>query len=88
MSEQEARSLLRECVDRYRRRPRGELLQACEEGPTTVDVAGRSGAHYAIVVRVICNDPIGRDGPIRVIATIGDDHRALSALRDEFTLAP
>jgi hypothetical protein len=87
MSDQEARRLLRECVDRYRRRPYAELQRACGDGPATVDVAGRSGAHYQITVHVVPDDSDTRDGAVRVIARMSGDE-SLERLRDEFTVAP
>jgi hypothetical protein len=87
MSDQEARRLLRECVDRYRRRPYDELRGACGDGPTTVDVAGRSGTPYRIVVDVVPDGNDTRTGAVRVIARISGD-ASLERLRDEFTVAP
>jgi len=87
MSDQEARRLLRECVDRYRRRPYAELRRACSDDPATVDVAGRSGAHYRIVVHVVPDISDARRGAVRVIARISGD-ASLERLRDEFTVAP
>jgi hypothetical protein len=87
MSDQEARRLLRDCVDHYRRRPYAELRQACGDSPAMVDVAGRSGAHYRISVHVVPDDNDQRMGAIRVIARISGD-ASLERLRDEFTVAP
>jgi hypothetical protein len=87
MSDQEARGLLRDCVDHYRRRPYAELRQACGDDPATVDVAGRSGAHYRIVVHVVPDDSDAREGAVRVIARMSGD-ASLERLRDEFTVAP
>jgi hypothetical protein len=87
MSDQEARRLLRECVDRYRRRPYAELARACGDDPATVDVAGRSGAQYQIMVQVVPDDSDSRQGAVRVIARISGDE-SLERLRDEFTVAP
>lgn len=87
MSDQEARRLLRECVDRYRRRPYAELLRACGDDPATVDVAGRSGAHYRIMVHVVPDGSDSRQGAVRVIARISGDE-SLERLRDESTVAP
>ena len=87
MSDQEPRRLLRECVDRYRRRPYAELRRACGDDPATVDVAGRSGAHYRIMVQVVPDGSDSRQGAVRVIARISGDE-SLEKLRDEFTVAP
>jgi hypothetical protein len=87
MSDQEPRRLLRECVDRYRRRPYAELRRACGDDPATVDVAGRSGAHYRIMVQVVPDSSDSRRGAVRVIARICGDE-SLERLRDEFTVAP
>jgi hypothetical protein len=87
MSDQEARRLLRECVDRYRRRPYAELREACGDGPATVDVAGRSGVQYRIIVQVVLDRSDARRGAVRVIARMSGD-ASLAKLRDEFTVAP
>lgn len=87
MSEQEPRRLLRECVDRYRRRPYAELRRACGDDPATLDVAGRSGAHYRIMVHVVPDGSDSRRGAVRVIARMSGD-ASLERLRDEFTVAP
>jgi hypothetical protein len=87
MSDQEARRLLRECVDRYRRRPYAELRDACGDDPATVDVAGRSGILYRIMVHVVPDGSDARRGAVRVIARISGD-ASLERLRDEFTVAP
>ena len=87
MSDQEARRLLRECVDRYRRRPYAELGRACGDDPATLDVAGRSGAHYRIMVHVVPDGSDSRRGAVRVIARMSGD-ASLERLRDEFTVAP
>ena len=87
MSDQEARRLLRECVDRYRRRPYAELRRACGDGPATLDVAGRSGHHYRIMVHVVPDGTDARRGAVRVIARMSGD-ASLERLRDEFTVAP
>jgi hypothetical protein len=87
MSDQEARRLLRECVDRYRRRPYAELRRACGDDPATLDVAGRSGAQYRIMVHVVPDGSDSRRGAVRVIARMSGD-ASLERLRDEFTVAP
>jgi len=87
MSDQEARRLLRECVDRYRRRPYAELRRACGDDPATLDVAGRSGARYQIMVHVVPDRTDARRGAVRVIARMSGD-ASLERLRDEFTVAP
>jgi hypothetical protein len=87
MSDQEARRLLRECVDRYRRRPYEELREACGDDPATLDVAGRSGARYQIMVHVVPAGSDARSGAVRVIARMSGD-KSLERLRDEFTVAP
>ena len=87
MSDQEARRLLRECVDRYRRRPYAELRRACEGDPATLDVAGRSGVQYRIMVHVVPDGSDSRRGAVRVIARMSGD-ASLERLRDEFTVAP
>ncbi len=87
MSDQEARRLLRECVDRYRRRPYAELRDACGDDPATLDVAGRSGARYRIVVHVVPAGTDARSGAVRVIARMSGD-KSLERLRDEFTVGP
>lgn len=87
MSDQEARRLLRECVDRYRRRPYAELRSACGDRPATLDVAGRSGVSYRITVHVVPDGSDARSGAVRVIARMSGD-KSLERLSDEFTVAP
>jgi hypothetical protein len=88
MSNQEARLLLRDAVDWYRRRPHAELVVACGGTPATLEVTGRSGARYRIDVRIDSDDSDRRVGAVRVTATIaGDAASSGYPLRDEVVIA-
>lgn len=87
MDKEEAKRLLQEHLQSYRRRPYHELVTLLGE-PQVAEVPGASGAQYQIEVEVLWDHHPG--GVIRVLAAIDDGtfRAAFSPVCDDFLLAP
>jgi hypothetical protein len=86
MDKREATAVLREHLERYRRRQYGELVVLIGK-PQVFECRGASGATYQIEVGVHWDHQPG--GALRVLASIDDGGwRALKPLTDDFIVAP
>ena len=86
MNKQEAKRLLRESLDRYRKFTYGELQNTIGDIETS-QVSGGSGTQYQLEVQVFW-DGINQQN-IRVMASIDDGGwRAFAPLTDSIIMAP
>lgn len=86
MDNGEARAVLQEHLQSYRRRPYRELVALLGK-PRVAELRGPSGAAYQVEVEVHWDHRSG--GALRVLGSVDDGgRRALKPLTDDFILAP
>ena len=86
MNHEEARALLRQHLEGYRRRPYAELVRLLGQ-PQVTQLNGASDVTYQVEVEIFWDARPG--GAIRVLGSIDDGGwRALKPLCDDFILAP
>ena len=86
MNNQEAKSLLREALEIYRKYSYAELQTRMGE-IDTCQVAGGSGVQYQVEIQLFCDDKLQQN--IRVMGAIDDGGwRAFSPITDSFIMAP
>jgi len=86
MDDKEARALLRDHLEGYRRRAYGDLVALLGK-PQIADLRGASGVTYQVEIEVHWDDRPG--GAVRVLGAIDDGGwRAFNPLCEDFILAP
>lgn len=84
MDKTEAKKILTEQLERYRKRSHSELTQLIDQ-PETFTVMGESGTKYQIEIQAFWDHKPG--GDLRVIGSIDDGGwHALSPLNDDFIM--
>ena len=84
MDKTEARKILTEQLEQYRKRSHSELTQLIDQ-PETLEVMGVSGTKYGLEFEAFCDHKPGKD--LRVMGSIDDGGwRALSPLSDDFIM--
>jgi hypothetical protein len=84
MDKTEAKKILTEQLEQYRKRSYSELTQLINE-PETLTVIGGSGTKYGLEFEALWDHEPGKD--LRVIGSIDDGGwRALSPLSDDFIM--
>ena len=81
----EAQALLREQLQKHRRRTRNELLPLLR-APDVTELVGASGAHYQVEILAVWDD--APNGDLRVIGSIDDGGlRAFVPLTEDFLVS-
>ena len=84
MDKTEARKILAEQLEQYRKRSHSELTQLIDQ-PETLTVMGVSGTKYGLEFQAFWDDQPGKD--VRVTGSIDDGGwRAVSPLSDDFIM--
>lgn len=84
MDKTEARKILAEQLEQYRKRSHSELTQLIDQ-PETLTVMGVSGTKYELEFQAFWDDKPGQD--VRVTGSIDDGGwRAVSPLSDDFIM--
>jgi len=84
MDKTEAKKILTEQLEQYRKRSHSELTQLIDQ-PEALEVMGGSGTRYGLEFEVFWDDKPGKD--VRVIGTIDDGGwHAFRPLSDDFIM--
>ena len=86
MNLEEAQTVLRTELERYRNNSRGELQRLLSE-PDVKEVHGASGTIYQVEIEAVWDDRVG--GDLRILGHIDDGGiRAFAPLTRDFIVAP